>query len=305
LEIHLNYIIFESSNLENTKLKTMKTKQYFLIGALGLALTGVMLTGCKKTTDNNPTDTTAAQDDATGADAIQDSKNISDGAAKGQAVDRFMAGSCETYRKFDTTINSQLDTAIDISFGNVDCVCLDGRKRRGHILVFWNGKTYFDPASVIEMTFKNYYLDDNGIAGTRTLTNTGANSWEFNAALTITYANSQTATWNSTRYYSLSTVNSVLYAVCTGPVTGYAASGTGRNGGTYNITITSALYVTAPWWLSFAFCPYIEAGAVTVNVSSFSYPIYVNFGSASALGSNDCHAGATATINGNNYSFNQ
>src|ERR1700722_2197453 len=99
----------------------MKTKQYLLIGALGLALTGVILTGCKKSdTTASPTDTTAAQDDATGADAIQDSKNISDGAAKGQAVDRLMTG-CESFRKFDTTINSQLDTALDINFGNVDC----------------------------------------------------------------------------------------------------------------------------------------------------------------------------------------
>jgi hypothetical protein len=278
---------------------TMKTKHYLLIGILGIALSGVILTGCKKTTTDNPTDTTAAQDDATGADAIQDSKNISDGAAKGQAVDRLMGASCETYRKFDTIINSVPDTALDINFGNVNCVCKDGRTRRGHILVFWNGKSYFDSASSISMTFNNYYLDNNNIAGTRLLTNTGSNTWTFNANLTITYPNSQTATWNSTRVYTMTTVNSVLYWSVTG-----TANGTCRSGATYKIATTTPLYVTVlPWW--FFGCAWIEAGNVTVTVSSFSYPIYVNFGNPSALGANDCHYTATATINGNNYNFNQ
>jgi hypothetical protein len=289
--------------LKTPNLKAMKTKHYFLIGTLGLALTGVILTGCKKTsTDtNNPTDITAAQDDATGADAIQDSKNISDGAAKGQAVDRFMAAECETVTKLghDTLYNSQNDSCIIINFGATDCVCKDGRTRRGKIYVFWNGKSYFDTGSVVAMTFSNYYLDDNNIAGVRTLTNTGTNKWSFDAHLSITYANSQTATWNSTRYYSITTVNSVSYWSITG-----TANGTCRSGATYTIATTTPLYVTVlPWW--FFGCAWIEAGTVTVNVSTFSYPVYVNFGSPSALGANDCHITATATINGNTYNFNQ
>lgn len=279
----------------------MKTRKYVIIGSLALALAGAIFAGCKKnTTTNTSTDTTAAQDDANAQLAIQDSKNISDGAAKGQASDR-TAGGCETFRKFDTTINSTLDTALDIFFGNSDCTCTDGRTRRGHILVFWNGKGYFDSASSITMTFNNYYLNDIGISGTRTLTNAGKltsgnQAWNFTAALTLTYpSGGGTATWNSTRVNVLKQVGSAWYYAVTG-----SASGTSRKGATYNINITSPLYVTAlPWWLGG--CKYIESGQLTVNVSSFSYPIYVNFGTA--IGT--CSNAATATINSVTFNFTQ
>lgn len=283
--------------MKTNKSIVMKTRNYLVLGTLAIAVAGMVLTGCKKDSTNNsvPTDTTAAQDDANGSFAIQDSKNISDGAAKSQAVDRMLSG-CESYRKFDTVIGSQTDTALDIFFGNTDCNCLDGRMRRGHIFVFWNGKWYFDTASTITMTFKNYYVSDIGVTGTRTLTNVNSNTWNFNANLTLTYpSGGGTATWNSSRVNTITTIGSKQYWSVTG-----TASGTSRKGSTYNITINTPLNITLlPWWLGG--CPWIEAGKLTVTVSSFSYPIYVTFGT----GAGNCNAQATATIDGNTYNFSQ
>lgn len=273
----------------------MKTKHLFLVGTVGLALAGVMLTGCAKKKSTAPTndDYTAAQDDANAQFAIQDSKNIADGAAKGQAADRTLSA-CWNVRKIpDTLYQSVHDTCWDINFGPTDCLCSDGRKRRGEVLVFWNGKPYFDSNSVILMTFRNYYVNDIGVSGTRTLTNNGSNTWGFTANLTLTYPNGGgTATWASTRSNTIQTISAIPYWVVSG-----SANGTTRKGNSFTITITSPLYATVvPGWLGG--CYWIEAGKLTITVSSFTYPIYVDFGTVGS-----CDAAATATINSKVYNF--
>lgn len=279
----------------------MKSKNYLLIGVLGLSLTGAVLTGCKKkSTTTVSTDTTAAQDDANASFVIEDTKNISDGAAKGQASDR-IAGPCSVILKRDTVINSVTDSLLDVFFGNNDCTCTDSRTRRGHILIWYKPGGYFTQGDTIGMGFKNYYVNDIGVTGTRQLINvgkdtTGMYTWSFSASLTLTYPNSGgTATWTSGRTNTLTNVSGNWYYSITG-----SASGTSRKGASYNISITSPLYVTAlPLWLGG--CQYIESGQLTATVSSFSYPIYVTFGT----GIGSCNNKALATINGVTFNFTQ
>jgi hypothetical protein len=289
---------------KDTKINTMKTKHYLIIGVLSLSIAGLIFTGCKKGTTSTSTDTTAAQDDANAAFAVQDSKNISDGAAKGQAQERLQSA-CENISRRDTMNHG--DSLVDIFFGNSDCTCLDGRKRRGHIIVYWPvANHYIDSGANIGMTFYNYAVNDIGVSGTRTLTNTGKNlqgsqSWSFNANLTLTYPNGGgTATWTSQRTNVLTQNNNIWYFSITG-----TASGTSRKGSTYTINITSPLYFQVPYQLIHTnpnpSCSYIESGQLTINVSSFSYPIYVSFGVA--LG--QCSSDATATINGVPFNFSQ
>jgi len=286
----------------------MKVKQYLVIGTLAVALAGVIFAGCKKSnTTTVSTDTTAAQDDANASFAIQDTKNVADGAAKGQASERIMSG-CETIRRIlpDTNIGG-LDSAIDIFFGNTDCTCLDGRTRRGHIIVYWPvAQHYIDNGATLNMTFVNYYINDIGISGSRTITNTGTNlvgsqSWKITANLTLVYPNGGgTATWTCNHTCALTQSNNVYYFSVTG-----SANGTSRKGATYTITITSPLYLQVPYWLIKTnpnpTCVDIESGQLTANVSTFPYPIYVTFGTA--LGT--CSNTATATIDGGTFSFSQ
>jgi hypothetical protein len=220
---------------------------------------------------------------------MSDVKNIADGAAKNEAVDRMLSG-CESYRKFDTVIGSQTDTAFDIFFGNTDCTCTDGRTRRGHIFVMWNGKPYFDSASVITVTFKNYFISDIGVAGTRILANVSSLVYSFNASITLSYPNGKVATWNASRLFTQTTIGSINYYSVTG-----SASGVSEMDSTFSVTITSPYYITVlPWWLGG--CTWVETGSATVVVSSSPYPEYLHYGVIGA-----CSNQASFTVNSYTY----
>lgn len=266
----------------------MKTKHYFLIGALGFAMAGAIFTGCKKdtttttTTATTPTDYTAAEDNANASSVVNDSKGISDNAAQGKSTERTLS-TCATVLKRDT--NSKLDSLLDINFGSTDCLCSDGRLRRGHILVWYQPKNYFTLGDSVVMSFKNYYVNDIGVTGVRRLTNTSSTTFHFTASLSLTYPlGGGTATWNSTRTDSIKTIASVTYVSVTG-----GANGVSRKGTSYNITITSPVYVTAlPPFLGG--CPYFEAGNITVALPT--YNIALKYGK----GVGTCSDTATATI---------
>lgn len=295
----------------------MKTKNFIVTGMLGIALAGVIFTGCKKSSTEADTDATAAQDDANASFVMNDSKTVADGAAKGQANERADHGftACGVARKVvDTniTIGSvtyTTDTLWDIAFSGT-CVSPDGRTRKGHILVCWTGKGYFDSATTISETWKNYSvttLSGNtiGVTGYRTLTNIGKDSagdhsWSFNASLALTYSTGGSCTWNSSRTNILQYNSSLAtwFYVITG-----SANGTSKSGVAYTLSITSPLYWTAYWlnggWLGGKFCNCIEQGQVELTRTGKTYPLYLTF--TSGLGK--CACTATATINGNNYNI--
>ena len=290
------------------KLNCMKTKHYLITGIIGIALGGMLITGCKKESSAD-TDANAAQDDANASYMLNDSKNISDGAAKGQANERIQYNTCGVIRKTDTLIGGVIDTLLDISFSGT-CLSPDGRVRKGHILVYWNGKGYFDSLATITETWKNYSVttvsgSSIGITGTRTLTNTGKDnsgdhSWSFSANITLSYSGGGTATWNSTRTNTLMQQGSIWYYVTNG-----SASGVSKTGVSYTLNITSPLYTTAFWlsggWPAWGgnYCDCIESGTVELTRSGKKYPLYLTFTS----GVGHCNHTATATINGNNYNI--
>jgi hypothetical protein len=286
----------------------MKTKHFVITGMIGIALAGMVITGCKKESTAD-TDATAAQDDANASFALNDSKTISDGAAKGQATERILLGACATI----TADSSATNDTIDIHFPG-GCVSPDGRVRKGDIIVYWKrGVGYFDSAASITETWRNYSVTTTGgtIIGigngsTRTLTNLGYDnngdcSWSFNANLTLNYSGATTgkATWTSSRTNTLTNVGGVYYYVITG-----GASGTSRTGVSYTLTITQPLYWTAYWINIFLgktayICDCFESGTVEYSRTGKTYPLYLQFTS----GVGKCAHTATATINGNNYNI--
>jgi hypothetical protein len=286
----------------------MKTKHFLTLGILSIALTGAIFTGCKKDSNTSTdADVSAAQDESNASFVLQDSKSISDGAEQNQATERMEGGGpCATYRRIvDTTYNSQVDSAIEISFPG-SCISPDGRTRSGDIFVFWNGGRYFDSGSVITMTFRNYSVKllngfTVGVTGTRVLTNAGKDSagdqsWNFTANLSLVYSNGGgTATWNSTRTNVLQKIGGVWYYEING-----SASGVTRKGVNYNIEITNTLYHTA-WWINAPAnrCDCFESGEVAITRTGHTYPLDLTFTS----GIGNCNHTATATINGNNYNI--
>jgi hypothetical protein len=279
---------------------------------MGVALlSAVIYAGCKKegTTSSNPADSdaTAAQDEANASFMINDSKTIADGGAKGQFNNNKALGLCGNVSRRDTVIGGNTDTLVDIYFSGM-CPDADGHVRNGHILVYWNGKGYFDPTATITQTWKNYSVTTistgNSIAvtGANTISNTGKDtagdhSWNCSSSVTLTYSTGGSATWNATRVNTLMQIGKIWYYEVTG-----SATGTSKSGVTYTQAITSPLYWT-PYLVNTAdgnpVCGCIEAGTTQFTRTGKTYPLILNYTS----GVGNCAYTATATINGKNYNI--
>lgn len=294
-------------------------KCLFLLGAiLGVILTGFVLTGCHKSTTTIPdTDISPAEDASNAFFVANDLKNISDASVQGHssyAPSPYRQGRgigvispCANVHGDTLSINSVngtiIDTVVYIEFGPSDCICNDGRNRRGTIIVYWPLATgnflqsYFDSANAIGMTFNNYYLNDNGILGEINWTNKGINgygyeNWSFRDSLIIKYSNGHTATWKSQLNNALTVINSAEYYQVTGN-----AYGTAQSGDNYTLTITNPLTITAePAWSGG--CAWIESGIIYINRASSINLLTANYGNTGV-----CDDSAIATISGNSYPF--
>jgi hypothetical protein len=67
---------------------------------------------------------------------------------------------------------------ITISFGTANCLCKDGRYRRGMVIVNYTGK-YTDSSNFHVITFKDYYVNNYKVEGTRTVTYNGRNAQQL------------------------------------------------------------------------------------------------------------------------------
>ncbi|HEY2727070.1 MAG TPA: hypothetical protein VGI61_07860, partial [Parafilimonas sp.] len=92
-----------------------------------------------------------------------------------------------------------------IDFGTANCLCLDGKYRRGKILVAYTG-LYRDSGSTHTISFDNYYVNNYKVDGTQTVINNGLNiggnitfSIQVNSTITDTSGNTLTYTSERTR----------------------------------------------------------------------------------------------------------
>ncbi len=89
-----------------------------------------------------------------------------------------------------------------IDYGTVNCLCRDGKYRRGTIIVTFTGP-YRKTGTVTTHTFNEFFVNDNKLEGTRTVTNKGPNNtgsfeFEIEAAVKITLKEEKGAMeWNT------------------------------------------------------------------------------------------------------------
>lgn len=228
----------------------MKTKR-FLTGSLTILVAGsLVFTGCRR--DEEDTDTSAAADNAFAESTFNDVVNIADEAGRSGTLSNYRQGAdnsgllstCATIT-FDSLNGADQDT-ITVDFGSVNCTCNDGRNRRGKILVYYTGQ-YRDSASTHTITFDNYYVNDNQVLGTKTVTNMGHNAsgslvYDINVNGTIHLANGAgTITWTSQRQREWTAGESTavwyddMYSI-TGTASGVSAAGE-----SFTMTITNPL----------------------------------------------------------------
>jgi len=276
----------------------MKTK--ILIFAIFIFSAVITFTACNK--DNKSTSTN--QTGINSSDVTTQNEAVAQMTFEGvdQIADEAYTSIFSSVKSTDANANSLLsacatktiDTVsiphtLTINFGSTNCLCNDGKYRRGEIIISYYLQ-YRDSGSVHSTTFNNYYVNDNQVIGTRSRINNGRNAaghWNItvNVTGTIIFANnSDTLTWNSTQnkewlqgYWS-PTIWDDIYLV-----TGNS-NGSRPNGNTYSKTILTPLKRHLP-------CFYFVSGTVQVQQSNKPTKL-IDYGTG------NCDPWATVTING-------
>ena len=277
----------------------MKTKNAFKY-LMVAATVGILFTSCRKRNDEpRDSDTSSASDNALAEGTYNDVHSIADEAAAGSLTsymgtynseEKAYLSACATITN-DTTVTPHM---LTINFGTTNCLCNDGRNRRGIINVSYSGH-YRDSASTHTITFNNYFVNDNQVLGTKTVTNLGHNSAghsSFSIVVNgqiIKAGGGGTITWSSTRTREWILGESTIpWSDDVYLITG-TASGTSAAGNSFNMVITNPLRKEIG-------CHYLVSGALSLTPSG-KPTRYVDFGTGA------CDDQATVTINGNVYNI--
>lgn len=271
-----------------------------------LFLSGSVVFNCtKKTTTEDivDSDVTTVVDNATIENVFNDVQNISDQAAKGNVLyfapnttvdsDKYnysaLKSSCATI-SHDSTSTPK---TITIDFGSSNCLCNDGKNRRGQINVSYTGK-YKDSLSVHSISFTDYYVNDNLVLGTKTVTNNGRNADGYlnysidvdgklvkaNTTDTIEWVSNRNRVWLEGESTLLNWLDDVYSIYGT-------ASGVNSAGVSYTAVITTPLRRALS-------CYYFDSGVLEITPAGKVKRV-IDFGDGT------CDASATVSIAG--YSF--
>lgn len=154
-----------------------RTLNLTLITLLSLVIT---LASCNKTETTEPnttSDTSISEDDALAESLFDEATSIADEAyglgssgLKSTTVNSIFLGPCA-----EVTLDTVADPhELIIDFGDENCLCNDGKYRRGKIIVSFTGR-YWWPGTVITTGFDDFFVNDNQLDGTKVLTNMGLN----------------------------------------------------------------------------------------------------------------------------------
>lgn len=267
----------------------MKTQSFKLVLACTAIFMALNFAACRKIKNEKDTDTSISQDNALGEFMYADASNIADDASEVNSGDNLgnykTASNCATVTK-DTFSNPK---TITIDFGSTNCLCADGRNRRGKILISYTGK-YRDVGSVRTITFDNYHVNDNKIMGSKAIQNMGLNASNqsyFNISVNglIIKANTgDSVSWNSTRVRTwLQGESTQIWADDVYQITG-TGNGQRANGAQYTMSIINPIIKANA-------CNWIQQGKIELQ------PIGGNLRTID-YGNGNCDDQATVTING-------
>ncbi|MBI2257979.1 MAG: hypothetical protein HYU67_03670 [Flavobacteriia bacterium] len=235
----------------------MKTNEKMKIWSLIFIL--LVVFSCKKEKqdkENIEEYTASAADNSLAENTSEEVETISDEAAAGKMAFVSYSSSCVniTYDSLSAV------KSIIIDFGPENCLCEDGKYRRGKVIVTYEG-SYFEEGSVKTKTTDNYFVNDNQIIGSKTVTNVGNLSHHIVANWEIIKAdNGGTITWNSERdRVQIAGIETPDFrGDDTYEISG-SASGVNAKGKNYSLLITENLIKEVA-------CKWIKAGVISKTV---------------------------------------
>lgn len=277
----------------------MKATKVILNTAAGAALVSIlMLSACgKKAIELAVSNEEATAQNKEEADAVgNESQNIADAYAANPSGSYLRTGSMDLMEG-SACVTATLDSAsktLTVEFGkNTDgtysnCLCNDGRNRRGKLVITYTGGRYKDNGSVKTINFVDFYRNDNHIEGTRVVTNLGVNTsghyhWSIvETNMKVTRTDGKFHTWTSTRDREmLAGYDTYVWSDDEYQLTG-SASGVNQNNVSYTAEITTPLHRLMS-------CKYIDKGVIEFANDKGATRV-IDYGDGS------CDATATVTV---------
>ncbi len=179
------------------------------------------------------------------------------------------SASCVTL-SYDTTGVSK---TITIDFGSTACACADGKERKGKVFVTTNGVFgSIGDANKTVITTENYYVNDNLIKGTRTVTRTSATETSLVSESTVTLPDDLGSfTWNGNfKSKYVSGDNTPYLADDEYTLTG-DADGVNTKDIAYVITVTEPLMVQTG-------CQWIKGGIISITADNMKEAATMEYG---------------------------
>ncbi len=274
----------------------MRISSFRSLAFASLASGLLLVAGCKHESDQAaPDDVTTAEDRSEDNSETALSTDLM-ASAKPQdlAVNNSasVAGPAELRRIYGTCATRTYDAAsrtLTIDFGPTNCLCPDGRYRRGKIVVVFTTETPTRHAGAI-VTRENYFVNDNQHTATRIFANLGQGSYSVDVPVaSIIRANnggthSWTANWTFTRTagYGTDITSDDVYSV-----TG-SATGTNRKGVKYITNIEQPLIKRGDCY------KYYVAGTISIT-NDKDKVMLLNYDPS---GTQACDNTASVTVNG-------
>lgn len=263
-----------------SKTSFMKRSYFTYLVAVAVLVATGLLWSCNKSdngSDAEEDDSTVAGDHAMLEKTYSDALTISDEAQETGSVSTYrvlpvILGGCATVTR-DTVSATRV---ITIDFGSSDCLCSDSVFRRGKIIVTYTGK-YKDSGYAHTLTFDKYFVNDNEVKGTKTVTNMGRNALGqpyynilVNGSIVLDSAKG-TISWNSTRVRTWTKG----YSTALWLDDEYSLTGSGvltrASGRSYNINITTPLEASLD-------CRWIRKGVIEFVPSGSGVARTLNYG---------------------------
>lgn len=280
-------------------MKTIKNTIFGIFATLALPL---LITSCNKK-DDIDSDTNTAKSESSVEQYYTEINDISDQVSRTGNTSGFkvtedqatLLSSCSVIT-FDTSslvsVSNPDTTIIDFGTG---CIGNDGKSRSGKIIISSTGR-YFDQGTVVTITPQNYFVNGNGVSGSRVVTNTGNNSsgqptFTVQVNGTVTLDNSGgTITWSASRIrtWIVGYDTPLLFADDEISVTG-SSNGTNASGENWTCLINTPLVHKRS-------CREIVSGSKTVTPSSRPERL-INYGNG------ECDDTFEVIINGNTYTI--
>lgn len=253
---------------------------------LVILLSALSLVACRKD-KTTELDTLIAEQESLASVYSDDVQNFSSEAFDNGEI----SGLKEYEDKNNPCTTVTKDTAnrrVTIDFGTAGCVGRDGRTRKGKIIVNYSQSGFWTANCVHNITFDNYFVNDNQITGTKTVTilSNGRTNRQVESHLSIILANNGgTVTWNCDRTRTQTAGTSTPNILDDEYSIIGTANGTASSGANFTFTITNAL-------IRKMVCPrHFVQGVIIRQVDNRS-DVSIDFGNG------DCDWYATVSKNG-------